>query len=182
MVLERGPSMQVRSFSVLIAIILAASFAFANLTTAGPAISTGSWTQQFLESGVGPFNNIVFIITTPGITWGDSGNPTGLNSFIPSDGSDWGSTRTNPQTAWGFDNWSGVGYPTSLYFNATFSSDQSVPFNSIFYAYDDMKLVDHAKVDWTGSNWNISAITPEPASLVLLATGLLGLGTRRKLN
>jgi hypothetical protein len=167
----------------LLVLILGASAAFADLVTSGPAVPTGSWTQQFLESGVGPFNNVLFTITTPGVTWGDPGNPTGMNSFIPADGSDWGSTNSNnQQTVWAFDNWYGVGYPTSLYFNATFSSDQSVPFDAVFYAWNDNTLVDNANVNWDGHNWNISPVAssvPEPASLVLLGSAIVPFAIRR---
>ena len=176
-------------FLCIFALILIAGSAFADLAPTGTPIPTGSWTQQFLESGVGPFNNILFIITTPGITMGDAGNPTGLNAFAPNDNSSWGSSLMNPQTSWGFDNWYGVGYPTELYFNATFSSNPDQAFNALFYAYNDNNLVEFSNVSWDGSNWNVSPAqstpaVPEPASLVMLSSGLMGMGgiLRRKLS
>ncbi len=176
-------------FLCLFALILIAGSAFADLAPTGSPIPTGSWTQQFWEHGVGPFNNVIFMVTTPGVTMGDAGNPTGLNAFSANDNSDWGSTRTNPQTSWGFDNWYGVGYPTELYFNATFSSDQSQAFDALFYAYNDNTLVEHSNLHWDGSNWSVNPVqdappVPEPASLVMLSSGLLGMSgfLRRKLS
>ena len=177
--------MKMRSLLISLVIVLAATLAVAGtLTPVGPATTTGSWSQQFLESGVGPFNQFNFNITTPGVSFGDASNPTGLSNFIPSDGSNWGSSLIGTQNAWGYDNdWGGV-YPTSLYFTATFSTGQNVPFDALFYAWDaDGNLVDFANVNWDGSKWNISPAgqkTPEPASLLLLGSGLSVLGLLRR--
>ncbi|HVZ18114.1 MAG TPA: PEP-CTERM sorting domain-containing protein [Terriglobales bacterium] len=162
---------------------MSVSLAFADLLPVGQPVLSGSWTQQFEESGVGPFNNINFNIITPGVTWGDPSHPNGLDGFVASDGSEWGSAVVNDTNAWAYDNWYGVGYPDSLTFYATFSSDPSTPFSAIFYTWNDQQLVDNLLVNWDGSNWTITPYsTPEPASLMLLGSGLLGLVLRRKLS
>lgn len=162
-----------KRLSIIVALALAlTSIAVADITPVGTPVDSGSWYQGFRESGVGPFTLMTFSMVSGG-TFGDLGTPTGVNSLAAG----WNSSISSGKT---FISASGP-FSTDMIFNVVFSNaSSSTPLSFNFHAYNNGVLVDDALAAWDGANWHITAATPEPASLTLLASGLLGFAFRRK--
>ncbi len=158
---------------------------FADITPTRPAIPTGSWTQTFNETYGTSFTTIETFMKTPGITFGDPLNVTGMNAFTDAS---WSSDRINPQYVFASGNAS-----TNLNWNYTFSSDMNTPFTFDAYILDGSKnILEAVIVNWDGTAWSYDPATlnadslahentapvPEPASLFLIGSGLFAVARR----
>lgn len=160
----------------LVLAICLPGIAAADLIDFGDPIEIGSWAQAFNESGVGSFDAMeVFMVSGA-----SDFNPPGFSNFS---GAGWSGDVINPDYAVA----TGTAQ-TNMNFNIRFTSNQSTPFAFDFLAWEGGvfgTLKEAAHAVWTGSSWNITAITnpdingynrvPIPGALVLLGSGLLGL-------
>jgi hypothetical protein len=140
---------------------------------------TGDWSQEWLESGVGSFDTILVFSTQ-----GDGLATPGLTGVTP------GWTETDLSLS-GYASELDGAATSDYYFSTNFIDPGS---NDVFdfFALSDGTVVDSATIDNYGIGAPIgsgmyledttpnldndmSGVTPEPSSLLLLGTGLLGL-------
>ena len=161
---------------VQVAVIAIGFSALAMATTinvGSPGASGNDWNQTMNTGNSTPFTQMQASIDTTGVDF--SGPFTGLPSG-------WTSTQYSPQLV----DMSGPSSTGNFNFTMSFTSAQSTPFTIDWDIFNGAALdpwPDSGLTAWNGSGWSASqespedpsADTPEPASLLLLATGLLGI-------
>jgi hypothetical protein len=133
----------------------------------GPTAKS-SWYQMFIESGVGPFDHLQFYML-PTDAWKQ---PTGIIPF----NMNW--TQTWNDGTYLIADGNDVG---TLLFALGFAGDRPEPLSFLFQAWDDDTVRETTMATWTGQHWefqpatwNTPRLTPEPATVVLLAAGASG--------
>lgn len=170
--------------TLLLVLIVVPMNARADLMRVGDPTEIGSWTQAFNESGVGNFDTVETFML--------SGGPFEAPPFAGFSIAGWSGSLINNNYAIG----SGPA-TTSLTWNINFSGSQSSPLGFDFLAWEGGvfgTLKEAAKATWSGSGWSFALFTtdgtigsnsvaydrcpppvPEPATMLLLGSGLLGL-------
>lgn len=170
-----------------LAVLLSANGARADLSAIGEAAETGSWSQQFVENGVGSFNFIAVRMTS-------SGDSFEAPTFYTFNKSGWAIGYQNDASFPTIANATGT-TQTELYFYQKFAGAKADALQFDFVSFDQDLLKDAARAVWNGSGWSFTVLTastrgtdgkgidgwqrsdfeavPVPAAVLL---GMLGLG------
>ena len=169
-----------RGLAGILAVVfgLCALLAAGPVTVGAPGASGTDWSQEFCTCNGGvPFTEIQVFIETSGVDF--AGPFTGAPSFPTG----WTSTQVNPQ----YDVIAGPVANSDFNLYGGFTSAKSVPFTIDFDAWNGttFETNESGSLSWNGSVWTSGSLvqqpgqentTPEPATLLLFATGILGLG------
>jgi len=135
----------------------------ADILAQGPGQVTGSWSQQWIWDGSTVDTFTLTMIS--GSTWEHP-----IHDFS----NDFTSTQFTPTKV------SAAGTPgINFTFFTDFVTNMNEPLSFRWQGYSSGVNVDQGIATWDGSIWTTVAetATPEPGSLMLLGTGLLGIGT-----
>jgi hypothetical protein len=157
-------------------LVFAANGASAGFVAVGTPVDGNSWSQGFIESGVGSFDFMAVEMVSAGDTF--------VDPAFSSLASGWTQAQ-NPADTWSYASGTST---TSMTFNIRFEGSSSDPLEFNFYAFGGSTLLEAANAKWNGSSWSIStfsttltrsdivAIVPVPsaAGLGLAMLGALG--------
>jgi hypothetical protein len=156
------------------ALLLVAGMANASIVAVGDPVEGDSWSQQFVESGVGLYNFMGIQMLSPGDTF----NSPAFSGFSQ------GGWTTSSNALAGIASGPSV---TSMTFYVRFADNKAEPFQFQFSAFFDDDPLESVIATWSGSGWGIAgadspptreecenAAIPEPASIIVW--GLLGAG------
>lgn len=161
-------------FCTGLTILLAANAALADLMAIGDPVEGGSWSQGFIESGVGSFD----LVAVQMFSAGDSFETPTHSAFTV------GSWSTIYEAPGGFPTLASATGPatTSLTWNIQFEGTSSNPLIFDFVAFGGETLRESARATWSGSGWSFvggpwtptrAEVVPIPGAVLL---GILGLG------
>jgi hypothetical protein len=117
-------------------------------------VASASWTQAFMESGVGPFDLVAVRMTSGG----DSFEHATHSAFNVGG---WALLYENDATFPTIASASGPSV-TSMVWTIQFAGPSSNPLTFDFVAFNGNTIVDNAAAGWNGGGWNITPGTWQP--------------------
>ena len=134
--------------------LLVSNAAIAGDTSVGDAVEGNSWSQGFVESGVGSFDLVAVKMLSAGDTF-ESPTHWGLASG-------WAIALENDPVIPTLASASGPAR-TSMTWNIKFAGNKSNPLKFSFVAFNGDTIVDVADAAWSGSGWSITGSNWAPA-------------------
>lgn len=118
------------------------------------SVASASWTQGFVESGVGSFNLVAVRMTSAGDSF-ETPTHSGFNA------AGWALLFENDPTLPTIASASGPDV-TNMTWTIQFAGSSSNPLTFDFVAFHDDTIVESAMANWSGSGWSFGAGTWQP--------------------